>query len=74
MLSGINQENCGKVSGRINTCFRELLKRNDYKVDFYVASVAEVDPIVSEEAKFSKMKKIYGKNEKERVQERGLLL
>ena len=51
MLSGINQENCGKVSGRINTCFRELLKRNDYKVDFYVASVAEVDPIVSEEGK-----------------------
>lgn len=50
MLSGINQENCGKVSGRINDTFRELLKRNDYKVDYYVASVAEVEPIAPEES------------------------
>lgn len=49
MLSGINQENCGKVSGRINGCFRDLMKKNDYKVDYYVASVAEVEPMTPEE-------------------------
>ncbi len=60
MLSGINQENCGKVSGRINSNFRELMKRNDYKVDYYVASVAEVEPVVAEEGQnFRKAENIW---------------
>lgn len=49
MLSGINQENCSKVSSRIRAAFRQLIKRNEYQVDFYVASVAEIAPDVPEE-------------------------
>ena len=60
MLSGINQENCGKVSARIDSCFRELLRRNDYRVDYYVASVAEVEPVVSEKSEtFQKEENIW---------------
>lgn len=49
MLSGINQENCSKVSSRICTAFRQLIKRKEYQVDFYVVSVAEIAPDVPEE-------------------------
>lgn len=44
MLSGINQENCSKVSRRIDGVFRKLVRRTEYKVDYYVASVAEISP------------------------------
>lgn len=44
MLSGINQENCSKVSKRIDGAFRKLVRRTEYKVDYYVASVAEISP------------------------------
>lgn len=51
MLSGINQENCKIVSDRIDKKFRSIMKRGDYKVDYYVASVAEVFPEDAEETK-----------------------
>jgi DNA-binding SARP family transcriptional activator len=41
MLSGINQQNCSKVSSRINAVFRKMVKRTDYKVDYYIASVED---------------------------------
>ena len=44
MLSGINQENCSKVSKRIDTSLRKMIRRMEYKVDYFVASVAEISP------------------------------
>lgn len=48
MLSGINQENCSKVSARIGGAFRRRMRRNEFQVDFYVASVAEISPDIPE--------------------------
>lgn len=44
MLSGITQENCRIVSDRINNAFRKNLKRKEYQVDYFVASVADICP------------------------------
>lgn len=49
MLMGIDQENCAKVSGRIDMNFRKKMKKSGYKVDYYVVSAAEIAPEYSEE-------------------------
>lgn len=49
MLFGIDQENCAKVSGRIDSNFRKKMKKSGYKVDYYVASAAEISPDFSGE-------------------------
>ncbi len=43
MLPEINQENCAKVSARIDRAFSKKVRRNDFQVNYYVASVAEID-------------------------------
>lgn len=49
MLSGINQENCGKVSARIERSFKRQMGRSEFQVDYYVASVAEISPHIPEQ-------------------------
>lgn len=47
VLSGISQENCPKVSGRLDEAFQNVIKKVDsvhYKVDYYVASIADIYP------------------------------
>ncbi len=43
MLPEINQENCAKVSARIDRAFSKKVRRSDFHVDYYVASVVEID-------------------------------
>lgn len=43
MLPGINQENCSKVSSRIEATFSRNVKKSAYRINYYIASVAEVD-------------------------------
>ena len=53
MLPEINQENCGKVSARIDRAFSKKVRRSDFQVNYYVASVAEIDEeAVGEKPKF----------------------
>ena len=42
ILSGIAQENCKKVSDRIDRRFQNVIKDENYSIGYYVASVAEV--------------------------------
>jgi len=42
MLPGISQENCAKVSSRIDNAFGRRVRKSDYRVDYYIASVAEM--------------------------------
>lgn len=42
MLPGISQENCAKVSSRIDNAFGKRVRKSDYRVDYYIASVAEM--------------------------------
>ena len=42
ILSGIAQENCKKVSDRIERNFKNNVETADYSINYYVASVAEV--------------------------------
>ncbi len=53
MLPEINQENCAKVSARIDRAFSKKVRRSDFQVNYYVASVAEIDEdAVSEKPRF----------------------
>ncbi len=53
MLPEINQENCAKVSARIDRAFSKKVRRSDFQVNYYVASVAEIDEdAVSDKPKF----------------------
>lgn len=49
MLPGINQENCAKVSDRIDRAFSKLVRKGEYQVSYYIASVAEIDDITTDE-------------------------
>ncbi len=49
MLPGINQENCSKVSERIDHVFNKLIRKGEYQVSYYIASVAEIDDIMADE-------------------------
>ena len=50
ILSGIAQENCRKVSERIDRKFHADIKEEDYSIAYYVASVAEMcEDITSED-------------------------
>lgn len=49
MLSGITQENCKIVSERIDAVFKKNMKRKEYQVDYYVASVADICPGLAKE-------------------------
>ena len=49
MLPGINQENCAKVSNRIDRSFGRMIRKGEYQVSYYIASVAEIDEIMEEE-------------------------
>lgn len=42
MLPGIKRENCNIVSSRIDHTFRGLVKRNEFQIDFYADTVAEI--------------------------------
>ena len=42
MLSEIQQENCAIVSHRIDQNFQKLEEAKGYRIDFYVASIAEI--------------------------------
>lgn len=62
MLSGINQENCGKVFGRIEDNFRKSVRKTEFKVEYYVASVAEICPKNQESgARFQDIDEIWKK-------------
>lgn len=52
MLPEISQENCAKVSARIDRCFSRKVRRNDYQVNYYVASVAEIDGNPTDDAMY----------------------
>ncbi len=51
MLPEITQENCAKVSARIDRWFSKKMRRNDYQVNYYVASVAELDENISDDSR-----------------------
>ena len=42
MLSGIAQENCSKVSERIERNFKKNPEAENCSINYYVASVAEI--------------------------------
>ena len=49
MLPGIKQENCSIVFDRINQEFCGRVKKSEYCVEYYVASVADICPDRSQE-------------------------
>lgn len=49
MLPGINQENCIKVSERIDDTFGRLVERDEYQVSYYITSVAENEDIAADQ-------------------------
>ena len=56
ILSGIAQENCKKVSGRIDRNFKNNAETVNYSINYYVASAAEVcEDIMEEDSSFANM-------------------
>ena len=62
ILSGIAQENCSKVSGRIERNFRKNPEAENYSINYYVASVAEIcEDIMQPDSSFGNVNTGWGK-------------